>query len=96
MDQVQSGTLKEDFRAGVHGEASWYGSSSSRRRQSEYRYVRVLELQTHRSPRHRPVRRGTRTGLCGGERQDGASTRQGLVVDCGTGGSTELLCSGGP
>jgi hypothetical protein len=62
MDQVLiSGTLMEVFRAGGQGEASWYGSSSSRRLQIEYRYVRVLEWQPHRSPRRRPVRRGTRT-----------------------------------
>ena len=53
MDQVLiSGTLMEDFRAGGQREASWYGSSSSRRRQIEYRYARVLELQPHRNPRH--------------------------------------------
>ena len=29
-----------------------------RRQQIEYRYGRVRELQPHRSPRHRPIRRG--------------------------------------
>ena len=53
--------LKEDLRTSGHGAASEYGSSSSRRRQIEFRSVRVLELQPHRSPRHRPARRGTRT-----------------------------------
>ena len=51
--------LKEDLRTSGHGAASWYGSSSIRRRQIEYRYVRVLEMQPHWSPRHRPDRRGT-------------------------------------
>jgi hypothetical protein len=53
--------LKEDLRTSGHGVASEYGSSSSRRRQIEYRSVRVLELQPHRSPRQQPVRQGART-----------------------------------
>jgi hypothetical protein len=57
--------LKEDLPTGGHGAASWYGRSSSRRRQIEYRYVRVLELQPHRSSRHRPVRRGTTNKVVG-------------------------------
>ena len=42
MDQVQSGTLKEDFRAGSHGEASWYGSSSKPAAVDRYLYVKIL------------------------------------------------------
>jgi len=35
------------------------GALPNRRQHIEYRYVRVRELQPHRRPRHRPVRRGT-------------------------------------
>ena len=74
--------LKKDLRTSGHGAASWYGTSSSRRRQIEHRYVRVLELQPHRSPRHRPVRRGT-TNKVVGVYEEEFPTWEGAVTNIG-------------
>jgi len=87
--------LKDDLRTRCHGAASWYGSSSIRRRQIEYRYVRVLELQPHRSPMHRPVRRGT-TNKVVGVNEEEFPTWEGPVTDSGYNTPAPLPSIGGP
>ena len=63
------GRSRKTFAPVAMGRHRGTGALPNRRRQIEYRYGRVRELQPQRSPRHRSVRRGTRTRLRGGEWQ---------------------------
>ena len=91
MDQVQSGPLKKNFRAGGHGAASWYGSSSQPAAADRVPLREGTGAAAAPEPKAPAGSAGHTNRITWWRVAEGASTRQGQVSECGNGGSNELL-----